>query len=126
MKKNFAPEIQAAVDRGKERQRAHRDAPAPTPTPRTDTVQTWLDTPVSDSILNTLDRLTEAYNAGVANGTIEPVPEPEPVKPDYGRVSTDAERRERCIAYCKERGLPTDDDSLAHFLGERTASPQID
>ena len=97
MKKNFAPEIQAAVDRGKARQQAHRNAPAPTPW--TDTVQTWLDTPVSDSILNTLDRLTDAYNAGVADGSITPPPETnEAEKALANRASSSLEKDPELLA----------------------------
>ena len=54
-------EIQAAVDRGKALQRAHRMASPPTPWK--DRVQAWLDAPVPDDIGETLDRLSEVYNA---------------------------------------------------------------
>lgn len=60
-KKQASDEIQAAVDRGKARQREHRIAPQPTTWKAT--VQAWLDAPVPDDIGETLDRLSEVYNA---------------------------------------------------------------
>lgn len=59
-KRRATDEIQAAVERGKEKQRQHRLAPA---TPWKERIQTWLDTPVPDDIGETLDRLSEIYNA---------------------------------------------------------------
>lgn len=81
-------------------------------------LKAWLKQPVSETLCETLDRLTDIYNAGVADGSITPPPAPEPIPQDYGQVSSLAERYERCLAFCQQRGMPTDATSVAHYMGE--------
>lgn len=87
-------------------------------------LKAWLKQPVSETLCETLDRLTDIYNAGVADGSITPPPAPEPIPQDYGQVSPLAERYERCLAFCKQRGLPTDAKSVAHYMGEPVSAVQ--